>query len=390
MLKTVLRVLISVRAKLFFVFLMMVAFLALLGGYAYHAISTTGAVVKYTYDRPLMAINYTRAAGQTFSQMETELIRGPDPSTLANQLEVFQSDLAVAKERSISARAIGDFADIETLTARWVDISLAGKFPLTEQELAQQAELSSQITEKLGVIAELQTNESFRNRESALAGIDKVERYSVMATGLALALSILLASWLSVTIIRPLKAAARAARKISAGDLNTQIPKGGEDETGALLNTLRSMQESVRGRVDLEQAARALAQMRLVDSLENSKDAIILTDADERIIVVNHQVRTLFPDLKSATFLGAKLQTFFHRSGVPKHIPHIYDEVQNEIRTADGRWARINAFDTAERGAPDPLDGYHSGEKSASEPDHLQGPDRSCPCQNAFPGRHES
>ncbi|WP_416878541.1 ATP-binding protein [Litorimonas sp.] len=350
MLKTVFRVLISVRAKLFFVFLMMAAFLALLGGYAYHAISTTGAVVKYTYDRPLMAINYTRAAGQTFSQMETELIRGADPSTLANHLKVFRSDLAVAKERSISARAISDFTDIETLTAQWVDISLAGKLPLTEQELAQQAELSSQITDKLGVIAELQTNESFRNRESALAGIDKVEHYSVIATGLALALSILLASWLSMTIIRPLKAAAQAARKISAGDLNTQIPKGGEDETGALLNTLRSMQESVRGRVDLEQAARALAQMRLVDSLENSKDAIILTDADERIIVVNHQVRTLFPDLKGATFLGAKLQTFFHRSGVPKHIPHIYDEVQNEIRTTDGRWARINAFDTAEGG----------------------------------------
>ena len=74
----------------------MAAFLALLGGYAYHAISTTGAVVKYTYDRPLMAINYTRAAGQTFSQMETELIRGADPSTLANHLKVFRSDLAVA------------------------------------------------------------------------------------------------------------------------------------------------------------------------------------------------------------------------------------------------------------------------------------------------------
>ena len=350
MLKNAFRVLISVRAKLFFVFLMMVAFLALLGGYAFHAISTTGAVVKYTYDRPLMAINYARAAGLTFSQMENELIRGAHPSALANRLDFFRSDLAVAKERSISERAADHFAHVERLTARWTDISLSGKTPLTEREIAEQGKLSSQITETLEVIVELQTNESFRSRESALAGIDRVGRYSVMATGFALALSILLASWLSITIIRPLKDAARAARKISAGDLNTQIPEGGEDETGALLKTLRSMQDSVRGRVDLEQSARALAQMRLVESLENSKDAIILTDADKRIIVVNNQVRTLFPDLKGAVFLGAELQTFFHRSGVPKHIPHIYDEVQNEIRSTDGRWARINAFDTAEGG----------------------------------------
>ena len=107
----------------------------------------------------------------------------------------------------------------------------------------------------------------------------KVERYALWATGLALALSILLSTWLGITIIKPLKAAALAARKISAGDLNTKIPAGGDDETGALLKTLGSMQENIRGRMDREQSARALAQTRLAESLENSKDAIILTDA---------------------------------------------------------------------------------------------------------------
>lgn len=350
MLKTAGKILISVRAKLFFVFLTMASLLALLGGYAFHAISTTGAVVEYTYDRPLMAINYARAAGQTFAQMERDLSNGADTKTLEWRLEVFQSDLVVARERSISERATSHFERVETLSNQWAVTFLLNQEELSVVERQKQAKLSLQIEEELDTIIELQTNESFRNRESAVSAIGKVERYSLIATGFALTLSVLLASWLSVTIIRPLKAAAQAARKISAGDLNTHIPKGRKDETGALLKTLGSMQDSVRGRVDLEQSARALAQTRLVESLENSKDAIILTDADGRIIVVNNQLRGVFPELQTANLLGANLQTYFHQSGVPIDIPHIYDEVQNEIRSADGRWAHINAFDTAEGG----------------------------------------
>lgn len=349
------RVLISVRAKLFIGFLTMTVLLALLGGYAFHAISTTGEVVKYTYDRPLMAINYSRAAGQTFAQMERDLNNGSDPDNLAERLETFRSDLGVARERSISERATPFFEEVETLTTRWAGISLSEKIRtdktgLSEQDLAEKAELSSQIAKKLDIIVELQTNESFRNRESALNGIGQVERYALWATGIALALSILLSSWLGLTIIKPLKAAAEAARKISAGDLNTEIPKGGDDETGALLKTLSSMQDSIRGRMDQEQTARALAQTRLAESLENSKDAIILTDETERIIVANNQLLTLFPELAGSHLLNADLQTYFNRCGVPKNIPHIYDEVQNEIRSIDGRWAKINAFDTAEGG----------------------------------------
>jgi signal transduction histidine kinase/HAMP domain-containing protein len=344
------RVLISVRSKLFFSFLAMSALLALLGGYAFHAISTTGAVVENTFDRPLMAINYARSAGQTFTQMELDLVNGADRESLSETFETFQSDLSVAKNRSISERAAPFFEDVEKLTARWARMAMADQNALTEAESQQQAALASEIEDNLDIIVELQTNESFRNRETALEGVGKVESYALWATGLALALSVLLSSWLGLTIIKPLKAAARAARKISAGDLNTKIPEGGDDETGALLKTLGSMQENIRGRMAREQSARALAQTRLAESLENSKDAIILTDSKGQIIVANNQVQTMFPDLENTQVLASNLDALFTRRGVPKNIPHIHDEAQNEIRFEDGRWARINASDTEEGG----------------------------------------
>lgn len=328
----------------------MVVLLVLLGGYAFHSISTTGSAVKYTYDRPLMAINYARSAGQVFAQMEGGVNNGLDEAALLDRLETIRGDLAVAQERSISERATPLFPEVETLIARWSEIALSDKSALSPSKTAEQARISSQIVENLDVIIELQTNESFRSREAALKAVDKVELYSLWATGLALVLAIFLSSWLGLTIIKPLKSAADAAQKISGGDLNTPIPKGRDDETGTLLKTLSSMQDNIRGRMGLEQSARALAQTRLAESLENSKDAVILTDASNRIIVANNQVRSLFPELGVVDLLQADLETYFNRCGVPKHIPHIYDEVHNEIRSLDGRWVRINAFDTAEGG----------------------------------------
>ncbi len=328
----------------------MVVLLALLGGYAFHSISTTGAVVKNTFDRPLMAINYARSAGQTFTQMELDLVNGADPEVLAEGLEAFLSDLSVAKQRSISDRSESFFSDVETLTERWAKLSMLNPVLLSVSQRAEQVRLAAEIEDNLDIIVELQTNESFRNRETALEEVGKVEHYSLMATGLALALSILLSSWLGLTIIRPLKSAAMAARKISAGDLNTKIPPGGDDETGALLKTLSSMQDNIRGRMDREQSARTLAQTRLAESLENSKDAIILTDASGQIIVANNQVQTMFPDLDGRKVINSTLEEIFSRRGVPKTIPHIYDELQHEIRFDDGRWARINASDTEEGG----------------------------------------
>ena len=211
MLNNAFRVLISVRSKLFFSFLAMSALLALLGGYAFHAISTTGAVVENTFDRPLMAINYARSAGQTFTQMELDLVNGADRESLSETFETFQSDLSVAKNRSISERAAPFFEDVEKLTARWARMAMADQNALTEAESQQQAALASEIEDNLDIIVELQTNESFRNRETALEGVGKVESYALWPTGLALALSVLLSSWLGLTIIKPLKAAALAA-----------------------------------------------------------------------------------------------------------------------------------------------------------------------------------
>ncbi|MGJ8560516.1 MAG: ATP-binding protein [Litorimonas sp.] len=350
------RFFISVKAKLFGGFLAMTMLIAGLGGYALVSIDNAGNVVTDTFDRPLMAVNFARSASQTFSALEIETLRSSDPENpevYFNWLaEEFTEDLKIARERSISPKADAFFEDVTRDFAEW---KVRERTALgADERTTENDELSLQIEESLDIIVELQTNESFRNRESALATMARIRQFSFIAVAAAIMLTLGLTAWIAVTIIRPLKSAARAAAKISAGELNVKIPRGGQDETGQLLRTMQSMQSSIRTRMATEQDLRTLAQHRLADSLENSKDAVLLTDVDSQIIVANPGVVVLFPNLldemTETALIGLACETLFSADGVPLHLEQDGPQTGNEFRLPDGRWVRVNASATREGG----------------------------------------
>jgi len=128
MIGNIFKVLISVKAKLFFGFFSMVMIIALLGGYAFNSMTNASNVVEETFDRPLMAINFARSASQVFGQLEIatleqgrltsedKQVHYDDIIPLLNQ---FKEDLNVAKERSISSRADSFFEDITKNLTLW-------------------------------------------------------------------------------------------------------------------------------------------------------------------------------------------------------------------------------------------------------------------------------
>lgn len=359
MLYNVFKVLISVRAKLFFGFTMMALLIMMLGGYSYFSVTNAGHVVKDTFDRPMMAINYARSASQVFARLEGDIQKqrhqsymGGDARTedIEDQLSYFREDLRIARERSIAPKAEDFFSDTDNIILKWSSIILEPKNLRDEEVMNKADELAVSILDNLDIIVELQTNESFRNREAAIAKMKKVRELSLWAVIIALALSLLGSMWLAFTIIWPLKAAADAARKISAGNFDIEIPRGGDDETGVLLKTMAVMQDKIRHRMEKEQNSRELAQTRLAESLENSKDAILLTNNIGSIIVANEQVKNMLPYLADVELLKKSFADYFDIDGTPKSEDCKLHEETSELEFSDGRWARINASDTQEGG----------------------------------------
>ena len=359
MIGNIFKVLISVKAKLFFGFLSMAIIISLLGGYAFLLIGGAGTVVKETFDRPLMAINFARSAGQVFSELEIEVLQQISQSEGANTFnaerilpltEKFKEDLSVAKERSISSRATAFFSDVDRDILEWETIIISTDRAVDDAAITRAQNIADTIEENLDIIVELQTNESFRARERSIEQMKRLKTYNLGAMIAALILTLLLSAWIAVTIINPLKAAAIAARKISAGNFNVDIPPGGDDETGVLLKTMSAMQKNIRDRMGQEQNLRSLAQHRLADSLDNSQDAILLTDGNGLIIVANQQIGKTFPALKSIDLLHRPYSNFFEDTGRPLNDPCEYDSNKSEIKFNDGRWARVSASDTQEGG----------------------------------------
>ena len=100
---------VSIGTTIFGAFVAMGLLLAVLGSYGLYVLNAAGDFVVQLYDRPLMALNFDRAASLDFAEMDKELIRratAPEREwhTIDAKIErlagTFREDLAVAAERS--------------------------------------------------------------------------------------------------------------------------------------------------------------------------------------------------------------------------------------------------------------------------------------------------
>ena len=123
--------------------------------------------------------------------------------------------------------------------------------------------------------------------------------------------------------------AAKATARIAAGDLDTPIgaPPG---DTRSILARLQDMQARLRQRL-AEERAEAASNLRVVRALDSSSTAVMIADAERRIVYVNPAVvgvlreqavelRGQFPDFDPDRLLGQSIDAFHARPGHQKSL----------------------------------------------------------------------
>ena len=96
-----------------------------------------------------------------------------------------------------------------------------------------------------------------------------------------------------------------------------------------------------------------MAQGHLTAALANSKDAVLIANAQGVITVANEQIKTMFPLIDPQLIIGQPLVKFFNYDGHPVGMPvETFADMTgiNEMRFQDGRWTLINASDMLEGG----------------------------------------
>jgi len=355
----------SIGTKIFGAFFVLSVIVGALGAYSYGVLNAAGGIVVGTYDGPLMAINYARAASLDFSEIQNAMLRrrlAPADRRAAIDKEIddlastFFSDLEVAKERSGYPDEQATVREIKTLVQAW-NVRRLADGPRTDDSRLEA--LESRILDRFDLLTEFNADHSFVGRRKAVWSIGYYEYLSIAMTVLSLLLAVIITIFLARRIVRPLRSAASVADRIATGELQTPIPAGGSDETGTLLNSMTVMQDNIREMVARETARALSAEGRLVHALETSREGVMLVDGQGRILVANDQVRAFFPDLSDQLAAGRdfadiarEMQAQLVEGSILPSLGEIGighsvgPGVGAERQLKDGRWVRVTGSRT--------------------------------------------
>ncbi|HEX4271708.1 MAG TPA: MCP four helix bundle domain-containing protein, partial [Rhizomicrobium sp.] len=118
----------SIGAKIFGAFVAMSVIIGVMGLAGYGVLSAAGNIAVTTFDGPLMAINYARAAQTDFTEMQLAELRfehAPPEGRTAIAAEIgeiaatFADDLDVTAQRSLAEDEQRVIAQIAPLVKRW-------------------------------------------------------------------------------------------------------------------------------------------------------------------------------------------------------------------------------------------------------------------------------
>jgi signal transduction histidine kinase/HAMP domain-containing protein len=324
----------------------------------YWVLSAAGNIAVVTFDGPLMAISYSRAAHADFIQMQAleQRIEHADPagraaltSELDDLVSTFAGDLDVAASRATAPDEHKLIGEIGPLVNRWRVARAAGDHTTLVR-------LDDAIDDKFDLLTELITDHSFVARRQTITNIGNFKYTSIAMTIFGLLLAAGITLLLRSRIVRPLRAAASVADRIAGGELDTTIPQGGADETGALLKSMMVMQDSVREAMTREKELRRSAENRLVDALETSREGVMLVASDGKIVMSNSTLRGFFPaiayQLMPGTRFDAALALIQGQLALTQgRSEDITTSGHAELELADGRWLRMTGSATSEGGS---------------------------------------
>lgn len=346
----------SIGGKIFGAFAAMSLVIALLGFSGFLVLSRTGDMTVNTFDGPLMAVSYARAAHYDFSTMQRKLMERSQTAGAArdaidmdlNDLaDTFSADLDVARQRSSEHGERVIIAQISTLFSQWNGARRA-------QDFARLKGLQTKLDDRFDMLVELNTDHGFVARRSAIESITNFKYFILASIGISLVLTLLITFFLARRIVKPLSAAASVADRISDGEFETTIPAGGSDETGTLLRSMTVMQDNIRAMMAREADRRRSAENRLVDALETSDEGVMLVAPEGSVLVVNSQLRKFFPAVADKLMPGVKFGKAF--ALIQSQLKQATEGVDltnghMEHQLEDGRWVRFTVSSTREGGS---------------------------------------
>ncbi|TVY10725.1 cell wall metabolism sensor histidine kinase WalK [Paenibacillus cremeus] len=132
--------------------------------------------------------------------------------------------------------------------------------------------------------------------------MNRISRFLITGTLIALVMTALLGVILSATITKPIKAITKQATAVAEGRFDEQVRVLGNDEIGQLANTFNFMMERLREALSLNEEEKD----KLGSILSNMNDGLIAADDRGRVILINRRAKQIL-QVNEETTLGMPL-----------------------------------------------------------------------------------
>jgi len=255
------------------------------------------------------------AAEAAYNAIEAEST--PDELALYNRVRQSLDAYFAAHDKMAAAVAADDFVQAEAVSD--------GESRATRRQLA--ADLKALIDyNSQHLDARVAEAQATHERTVATIWVD------LLALG---GLCLLLGWFTARAVSRPLRHAATVAGDIARGQLDSQIQAGGRDETGLLLQAMRTMQGNLRERIEAD-AALARESLRIRTALDCTSTNVMIADADRNIVFANRplmemlrhaeeDIRKDVPGFAVDSLVGSNIDQF-HRN--PAHQARLLGELR--------------------------------------------------------------
>jgi signal transduction histidine kinase/HAMP domain-containing protein len=352
----------GIRHKILIGFVAMALMIGALGGYGIYVLGATGRMGGLTDDRPLLTVNYSRLAGQNFTEMQDALLRRRYASStekaaidrdMPKLAENLSEDLATAHSQALSDPERADIDEIQDRVAHWNEL---WQTALTRPESRLLPELSAQIAQSFDRLVALTIDQSLAERRNSLSAIARFQYWTIGAMVLALVIAGAITFFLARRIVRPFRMAVSVADRIAGGQLDTVIPRGFGDETGVLLQSMSVMRDGIRAMMARERTRRRAAETRLADALESAHEGLVLIDAGGNIVIANKQMGAFFPPLaplcREGVQFSAVTRLLYQQLLNPEKAPDLFALPASgcELQLVDNRWIHVSSSRTRNGG----------------------------------------
>jgi signal transduction histidine kinase/CheY-like chemotaxis protein/HAMP domain-containing protein len=250
-------------------------------------------------------INANATHGRLLKQLDLLATRRPDTAAvLKEEIAKFEEQATLAVERYTNdQRVLGNIA------------------------LAEARQHSVVINDRIAGLVDDLNAEVVRARDQVVADVARANEVAYVIVAIAIVLGLAFTWIILRSILVPLNAVMAAMDGVTAGQLNTPIPKVRGGEIGAMAKTLELFRDSIIERERL--AAETERQRRMIaTAIETISEGFVLYDSQDRLVLCNSKFRELYPKITDLMVPGTPFKTIL-RAILDR------DMIDLEGRTAD-------------------------------------------------------